>query len=294
MKMLSNTPPPRESEELRKHFSTSYLWMRRGLYALAFTMPFVLYLYGKFRHGLDFQPSMSAYFWAATQDQCATFPMRTVFVGYLYAIGVGLLFYKGLTNLESALLKGAALCAFAVATYPERLLTSEQRLNPDASIDPLVEQLFNNCSAIKDWAYLPSLPIHLISAIILFVLLAIVAWLCAEKSLKYLPKGHNRKHFRNIYRGIAIAMLLFPFLGYAVAFLLDLLSSKVFFIEAAGVLTFGFYWFVKTRELTLSDLDRNPTVAIEHAQEREQLEAQGKDPDTLKPESVPDREKDNG
>lgn len=288
MKVLSNTPPPGESEELRKHFSTSYLWMRRGLYCLAFTMPFVLFFYGKFRHDLDFQPSMSAYFWAATQDQCATFPMRTVFVGYLYATGVGLLFYKGLTNLETVLLKGAALCAFAVATYPEQLLTSEQRLNPNLPIDPLVKQLFINCPAIQDWAMLSSSKIHLMAAILLFVLLAIVAWFCAEKSLTYLPPGHNRKHFRNIYRGIAIAMLLFPFVGYAIALLLDLLSSKVFFIEAAGVLTFGFYWFVKTRELKLSDLDRDPAVAIKHAQDRGQLEALGKDPDTPNPENAPD------
>lgn len=277
MKMLSNAPPQRDSEVMRKHFSTSYLWMRRGLYWLAFTMPFVLYLYGKFRHSLDFQPSMSAYFWAATQDQCATFPMRTVFVGYLYAIGVGLLFYKGLTKLENALLNGAALCAFAVATYPEQLLTSEQRLNPDAPIEPLVAQLFNNCSAIKDWAMLPSSEIHLIAAIILFVLLAIVAWFCAEKSLNYLPTSHNREKFRKTYKGIAIAMLLFPFAGLAFAFLLDLWPNKVFFIEAAGVLTFGFYWYVKTSELNLSALDINPPEAIEHAQEWEKLDAQAKE-----------------
>ena len=88
--LLSNTPPQRESRALGNHFSKTYMSLRTGLFMLAFTMPFVLNLYGKFRHGLDFQPSMSAYFWAATQDQCATFPMRTIFVGYLFAIGVGL------------------------------------------------------------------------------------------------------------------------------------------------------------------------------------------------------------
>ncbi|MGD8309207.1 MAG: hypothetical protein PVG98_07155, partial [Chromatiales bacterium] len=121
MKMLSNTPPPRDSRELSKHFSDTYFALRSGLALLAFAMPFVLYLYGRFRHGLDLQPSMSAYFWAAGNGQCATFPMRTIFVGFLFAIGVGLYVYKGLTPLENTVLNAAAICAALVAIYPEGL-----------------------------------------------------------------------------------------------------------------------------------------------------------------------------
>jgi hypothetical protein len=271
MKMLSNTPPPRESRELWKHFSKTYLSMRAGLVLLAFTMPFVLYLYGKFRHGLDLQPSMSAYFWAATEGQCATFPMRTIFVGYLFATGVGLLLYKGLTNLENSLLNGAALCAFTIAIYPESI--------DSETSDPRILQLFESCDAIYAWAKLPSLPIHLVAAIVLFVLLAIVAWFCAEKSLDYLPADHNRAKYRSTYRIIGIAMLLFPVAGYVVAFVLGLLSHKVFFIEAAGVITFGVYWAVKTRELKLSSLESDPTGAIEYAVEREKDEAEEAEPD---------------
>lgn len=259
MKILSNTPPPRDSKELWNHFSKTYMSLRAGLFLLAFTMPFALYLYGKFRYGLDLQPSMSAYFWAAAQDQCATFPMRTIFVGYLFAIGVGLFAYKGLTNLENSLLNGAALCAFMVAIYPEQLTLT------DAA---------ESCPAVKAWAALPSLPIHLTAAIILFVLLAIVSWFCADKSLEYLPPGNDPATFRSAYRIIAIAMILFPIAGYAVAFLLGLLSDKVFFIEAAGVLTFGAYWFVKTRELKLSSLERDPGEAVRHASHRQTVEVQ--------------------
>ena len=127
MKMLSNTPPPKDSRELWKHFSDTYFSLRLGLISLAFAMPFVLYLYGKFGHGLDLQPSMSAYFWAAATDQCATFPMRTIFVGFLFAIGVALYMYKGLTPLENSLLNAAALCASLVAIFPERLSLTEAR-----------------------------------------------------------------------------------------------------------------------------------------------------------------------
>lgn len=261
MKLLSNTPPAKNHRELWSHFSKTYLSLRAGLYLLAFTMPFVLYLYGKFRHGLDLQPSMSAYFWAAAQDQCATFPMRTIFVGYLFSIGVGLFAYKGMTNLENLLLNAAAICAFVVAIFPEGISITE------AATDPRVAQLFDSCPAVKDWARIPSLPIHYIAAIILFVLLAIVSLACAHKSLEYLPQGFDKAKYQRIYKIIAAAMILFPLAGFAVAFVLGLWSHKIFFIETAGVLTFGIYWFVKTHELKLSSLESDPVEAIRNSEQ---------------------------
>lgn len=267
MKLPSNTPPPKDSRELWKHFSDTYFSLRMGLALLAFAMPFVLYLYGKFRHGLDLQPSMSAYFWAAAKDQCATFPMRTIFVGFLFAIGVSLYVYKGLTTLENYLLNAAGVCAALVAIYPERLSLTEG--------DQRLAQLFESCPAVKTWAALPSLPIHYIAAVALFVLLAIVAWFCASKSLEYLPAGNDPTKFRRTYKGIAIAMILFPIAGVVVAFVFGIASHNVFFIEAAGILTFGIYWAVKSRELALSKLERDPVEAVQHAAHRQTDDAQG-------------------
>lgn len=261
MKIPSNSPP-RDSKELQKHFSDTYFSLRGGLALLAFAMPFVLYLYGKFGHGLDLQPSMSAYFWAAAKGQCATFPMRTIFVGFLFAMGVGLFVYRGLTELENYLLNAAAICASLVAIYPERLSLTE------ASGDQRLAQLFQSCPAVKEWAMVPSLPIHYMAAVILFVLLAIVAWFCANKSLEYLPADHDPAKFRRTYRGIAIAMILFPIVGLAVAFVFGFASGKVFFIEAAGILTFGVYWAVKSRELSLSRLESDPVEAHQRAAQR--------------------------
>ena len=266
MNLLSNIPPKKDSRALWQHFSKTYMSLRVGLFLLAFSIPFVLILYGKFRHGIDFQPSMSAYFWAADKHQCATFPMRTVFVGYLYAIGVALLVYRGLTNRESLLLSAAAVCAFVVATYPERLSPEE------AATDPRVAQLFENCPAVAAWAAEPALPIHFIFAAILFVLLAIVAWSCAKNSLEYLPPEHSRKWFTITYKSISIAMLLFPFVGFAVAFVFGLWSNKIFIIEALGALTFGVYWSVKTYELSLSGLERDPSEALQHVEHQHSTE----------------------
>ena len=205
---------------------------------------------------------MSAYFWAAGQDQCATFPVRTIFVGFLFAIGVFLYAYKGLTPLENTLLNFAAVCAALVAIFPERLSLTE------AANDPRVARLFINCPAVKTWAALPSWPVHYIAAVLLFVSLAIVVWFCAEKSLEYLPVDRDAAAFRRAYRAIAVAMILFPVPGLAVAFLFGVPADKVFFVEAAGILTFGVYWSVKSYELHLSSLESDPGQALEHAARR--------------------------
>lgn len=114
------------------------------------------------------------------------------------------------------------------------------------------------------------------AAIILFVLLAIVALFCADKSLKYLPKEKNREFYLWVYRILGGLMIVFPFVGYVVAYLFDALSNKVFFIEAAGVLTFGLYWAFKTRELSLSSLEKDPDKAVQYEEERLSMEARVK------------------
>jgi hypothetical protein len=263
MKSTLNQPPPKEPRELWAHFSDTYFSLRLGLALLAFTLPFALYLYGKFRHGLDLQPSMSRYFWAATTEQCASFPMRTIFVGFLLAISVGLYLYKGLTDLENYLLNGASVCAALIAIYPERLSTDAQK------VDTSVNQLFNFCPAIKTWAMQEQLPIHYSAAVTLFILLAIVAWACAYKSLEYVPSDKQRANYRRTYKIIAAGMILFPVPGVLAAYLLNLMTHWVFFVEAAGIITFGVYWLVKSRELALSRLEKDPEEAI---QQRKKVE----------------------
>jgi hypothetical protein len=73
MKPLSNASASERFRELAKHFSNTYFKLRAGLAVFAFATPFVLWLVGRIAYNLDLQPSMSAYFWAASSDQCATF-----------------------------------------------------------------------------------------------------------------------------------------------------------------------------------------------------------------------------
>jgi hypothetical protein len=266
-----DTPPANDPQELVRHFSSTYFALRLGLAILAFGFPFVLFVYGRLRHGLDLQPSMSAYFWAAAAaDQCASFPMRTIFVGFLFAIGVGLYAYKGFTALENVLLNVAGVCAAVVAIFPETIVLTEAKTNAQ------VARLFQTCPAVQAWAEQESTPIHLLAAVGLFVLLAIVSWRCAEKTLDYAPDTVDVDWFRHAYKIIAVGMLLFPLPGLAVAWALGLWDThKVFFIEAAGVLTFGTYWAFKTRELWLSQPEKEPLEAVENARRRRRRRVDG-------------------
>jgi len=257
MNMSNQTPAKPHEAWLLKHFSNTYFSLRMGLALLAFAFPLVLYGYGKLRYGLDLQPSMSAYFFAATADQCATFPMRTIFVGFLFAIALGLYAYKGFTPLENVLLNGAAICAALVATFPERLAL------PDGASNPALRQLFTDCPAVRRFAEDPQpWPIHYTAAVLLFVLLAAVVWFCASKTLAYLPPGKgDAALYRRSYHIIAVLMLACPLTGLALALVLNHQSNWVFFVEAAGVWTFGAYWVVKGRELALSQVEKPAPLA---------------------------------
>jgi hypothetical protein len=252
----ANEPVTSEPEALLEHMSATYFSLRMGLAVLAFAFPPVMYFVGKFVYGIELQPSLSAYFWAAGPNQCASFPMRTFFVGFLIAIGSGLYLYKGFTKLENVLLNIAGICGALVALFPMGYTLA------DAAKSDRVSELFANCPAIEKWASADHIPIHGASAITLFVLLAIVAWFCAYKTLEFLPADQDVDKWRHLYRFIAILMLLCPATGFILTIVLHQVSSLVFFIEAAGVWTFGAYWAVKSRELHLSALDTNPHAAI--------------------------------
>lgn len=250
----SNLPPAKNPQALWEHFSDTYFSLRVGLAALAFAFPVVLYCYGKLRYGLDMQPSMSAYFFAATAEQCASFPMRTLFVGFLCAIGVGLYLYKGITDLENTLLNVAGVCAALAAIFPERMDANEA-------------QHVANCPAVKQWAEAPpAIPIHYMAAVVLFVTLALVVWACACKTLEYLPadKG-DATLYRRTYRVIAVLMFLCPVTGLLFTLLASDMSTHVFYIEGAGIWTFSAYWWVKSRELSLSRLEANLEEAVGRA-----------------------------
>jgi len=243
---------------LRRHYYGTYFSLRIGLALLAFTLPITLYLMGKFFYGLPLQASLSAYFYAATEGQCATFPMRTIFVGYLFAIGFGLYLYKGLTPLENWLLNVAGICTVLLAVFPERITTAE------AATDSRIALLFQNCPAVEQWAEVQTLwLIHYAAGIGLFVMLAVVTWVCACKTLDYLPPQRGSATlYRLTYRTLSVLMLALPLSAYWLVTSSTDSPNTLFYVELAAIWTFAVYWLVKSRELALSGLEHDPAVVL--------------------------------
>jgi hypothetical protein len=272
-----NEAPPKDPRALHAHFSGAYFSLRIGLALLAFVFPLLLYFWGSGVHDIGIQPSMSAYFWAADPTHCASFPMRTIFVGVLIAIAAALWFYKGLTDLENGLLNLAAVFALVVAMVPENLEVKRTAADP---IPPRVEQLYASCPAVATWAQrqdefkkqhdIRAWPYHYVSAVLMFVCLFFVMLRCACKSLEYLPKTARvrPKTFKWIYQAVAWSMVGYAVvLGALIYVFRDRTSNLIFCLEAGEIWIFAFYWAIKTWELSLSKLEADPPMAVQHAKE---------------------------
>jgi len=239
--------------DIQQHMLKTFLWLRIGIGLLGIVFPVLLLGVGHL-YGITPQAdSMSAYYHATREcidphlnvsGQCEVDPqhpldplltgqgpMRNWFVGFLFAIGVGLFLIKGFSVWEDWLLTAAGILALMVA------------LNP------------------MPWTHdTTSFSIHYASAIAFFLMIAFVVLFCSGKTLKFMPETiPNREKviafYRTWYRLLAFAMVVFPLAAYAIG-RKGVWNESVFVAEALGVWAFGAFWLLKTKELSLSDVER--------------------------------------
>ncbi len=235
---LSIEPGARmNSVDLHDHIHKTYHSLRIGLAALALILPFLLVGYGFFLHGITMRGSMSEYYFAFAPETSheRTFPMRTWFVGILWAIGSFLVLYRGFSQTENWLLNFAGLSAIAIAV-----------------IHMQVPDYCKNCGS-HFIAWWPSA--HAVFAIAFFVFMAWVAWACSGETLGELDPP-TQERYRKIYDSLAISMIAAPLAVFAGSRLLRLEYWQILLIEAVGVWLFSAYWIVKSREIRLSDADK--------------------------------------
>ena len=158
-----------QKDDLQKQIYATYFSLRFGLGLVAFLFPLLLWGIGHFR-GLDFQPSMSDYYFAFAPEksELREFRMRGLFVGFLFAIGLFLYLYKGFSRTENFFLNVAGISALLVALIPME-----------------TPAYCKNCGT-NDYAYL-----HLWFAYTLFGCVAFVAIFCTEKTLRKLKDRDN-------------------------------------------------------------------------------------------------------
>ena len=99
---------------LEKHILATYLSLRYGLAAIAFSFPVLLWIGGHLYAHVGLQNSMSAYYYACTEGRS----IRTWFCGTLFAVAACLYLYKGYRRAENIALNLAGLLALGIAEFP--------------------------------------------------------------------------------------------------------------------------------------------------------------------------------
>ena len=204
-----------------RYLEQSYIRQRQGMSVLAGAFPFIFLASSFVLRHVDFQPSLSAYYWTHDME-------RNLFVGVLWAIGVFLVLYKGYTKLEDWILNVAGICAAGIALFPT----------------PHGEE--------GTW-------LHYVFAGLFFACIFYVCIFMSEKSLEEMPDKARAERFRVAYRWCASVMIVSVAVALAGKLLLRheyfsaiLEHGGIFVFEATGVWSFAAFWYIKTRELDAS------------------------------------------
>jgi hypothetical protein len=217
----------------------SYLYLSFGMGLVAFLLPIALVA----STGYGGHYSIS-YFYHVDDIS------RNILVGSLWAIGVFLFLFQGLSRWENWILNVAGVAAISVAMFP---MPAEQ------------------CGHGQAFTF------HALSAVIFFVCLAIVAIGFSKTRIQYIIYPPKRRRFKRAYNLAGIAMVAMPAAVLALHFLGGRRCEThwIFWVEVLGIWAFAFYWFVKTAEYkTLLRLRWFPSAA----ERRQWAEAREKKP----------------
>jgi hypothetical protein len=229
-----------------------FIALRLGVGIVGISLPVILGVVGYSLFGIPLAGSMSAYYHATSacsgiqaikQQEAAesstvategnpclaigTGPMRNWFVGNLFFIGGAMLLMRGFSRYEDWALNVAGIMAPCVALFPMNW-GSQTGFNP-----------------------------HLTFAITFFVCVGFTCVFCCDKTLKEIPMTTpNRARliafYKRWYRVFGTLMIVLPVCAHL---FLWRNPHQMFFVEAAGVWAFGFYWLFKTYELRRSDVE---------------------------------------
>lgn len=207
----------KDARLLRKHITETYTWLRFGMVAIAFMLPWVLWGVGQALFDQPLLGTMSAYYYS---------PMRDVFVGGLWAIGTFLILYKGYSDHEELALLIAGVSAILVALFP---LDWQPAWFPTDAINP-----------------------HGLCAMLLFLCISYVCWFCASDTLGLIRCRELKERYNRIYKALAIAIVAVPIATWIfvqVADLSLLRDTQLFWLETIGISIFGSFWAVKSYEI---------------------------------------------
>ena len=193
----------------------SYVYLSFGMGLIALLLPVALVFAGGYRD------HYSISFFYHVSDLA-----RNILVGCLWAEGVFLFLFHGLSKLENWILNVAGVAAISVAMNPMPL----EQCTPG-----------------------PAITLHAASAILFFACLAMVAVALSKGRINYIIYPPKRRRFARAYELAGIAMVAMPLAVVAIHFFgrPECENHWIFWIETLGIWAFAAYWFVKTAEYKL-------------------------------------------
>ena len=212
-----------KTKNLSNQAAATYKMLRYGLAGIAFAFPFVLWIGGYLRAELPLAGSMSAYYY----ESGGMGVMRNEFVGILFAVGALLFAYQGYSRFEDMALNVAGVLALGIAIFPMKWPESTDS----------------------------SFSLHGACAISFFICIAYVCICRAGDTLSLIKDEAMRERYRLVYRVLGVAMVVCPFLAWALISLMPLRKSAIFFVELAGIYVFAIYWVIKTHEARKTKVD---------------------------------------
>ena len=190
----------------------SYLYLSVGMGIVALSLPIALVL----SSGYAGHYSISYFYHVSDLG-------RNILVGCLWATGVFLFLFQGLSRWENWILNLGGVAAISVAMNP---MPAEQ------------------CGTG------PAFTFHAMSAIVFFACLSIVAIGFSKKRIQYIIYEPKRRRFKRAYDFAGLAMIAMPAAVAAIYFLggRQCETHWVFWVETLGIWAFASYWFVKAAE----------------------------------------------
>lgn len=214
-------------KSLQEHMTASYTTLRIGMAALAIALPFLLWIVGHILADLPLQGSMSAYYHAGGGA------VRDVFVGILFAIGFFLMLYKGFTIFENWALNLAGFFLLIVAAVP------------------MAWGCGDAC---------PKFSWHGTAAVLFFLSIAYVCIFRSKDTLGLISDPARARLYEKAYKILGGLMIASPAIAFILKFVLQpdpRKGSVIFFIEATGVIIFGSYWLLKSKEIKETNAERH-------------------------------------
>jgi hypothetical protein len=232
---------------MQHDFVKTYFALRVVISILPIALLLALYVGGYLLQGLPVQPSISAYYHSDVRD---------VFVGVLWAIGIGLVAYKGFSFREDFALNLGGVLACCIALFP---------MNPSNALGCILPDCAGGKCALLSATYdrtaqaLIDSKLHFPFAISFYAVLGFVMIFCSYQTLHLVPFP------RRLFYLVAYPVLGMAFFSSMVAVFVILSffphndpcqDYRVIAVEVFGIVFFSIYWFVKTVECKLNNTDR--------------------------------------